>query len=1161
MEYILQLNHRVGAPIITSEIMSTTTTHWTLLIIVAFIVVNDINPTYTVDASIILNRTSSDHYYHHHHSRDTTAKYHNHSYDIVTPKIYHNGQLMKNTFVQNGHLENISIVIPTHTKKFVLKLTKNRDLIYKRYVAKTLLPTGVHSKKISKEEYFSHHCYYHGHVEGDPDSSAAVSTCDGISGLIIDGGGLYHIEPSGNSVNPSLHYWYRNITDETVSHCGNEEPHQHTDNPEDTIIHRVRRSIKGPYGSNKKTRYVELYLVADNIIYNQYKENTERRLLNIANTVNMIYQPLNIYIGLVGVEIWREASQVPFKIDRENPQETLTRFLHYRQQRINLDQINDNAQLLVGFKFASGVIGKASQGKICMHQSSGGVNSDHSHSTIASVAMTVAHELGHNLGMLHDGPDCVCPGETTKCIMEATSGDRNSPKWSSCSKEAIREAFDMGMDYCLYNKPESLFHTSCGNNFVEEGEECDCGMPQVCDNKCCDPNTCKLKPKAVCATGKCCNLDTCQLRPPGTVCRPSEGECDLDEYCTGKGEYCPGNVFIHNGRSCSGGLSYCYHGKCNTHTKQCRLLWGSTGTVSADICFRANNVFGNVSGNCGFNWRTERYQACALNDVRCGMLHCVHKNEKLMFWKDNLAKKFPRSFIITGTTKEVCRAVILDVGLQMPDPGLVPDGSKCGDGKICVEQQCKAIQKLAFPDCPKGCNGHGVCNSRGNCHCDAGYGPPYCDKDGKGGSVDSGNPNLDKESPVVTIVLVILFLIIIITVLICAYLRRNDLIQCWKKKSDFKMHFPTALPNIKLPKVQMPTRTESNRMPARTDSNRLSRTSRLGPPISKPMLTHSTNSNSQALVTPVEAPQDVNTPKREPRSARPVSAIMTKDISSPVLLSTTNRRSAAFSEQNLPNIHTADIKGGLATTRRPTKLRRQHSDRPQNPPPLKPDASRHLGGTQSPKLRAGESNNHETSVSQHLLSQDDEDSLYMNTTTDLPSGSSSNIDHNRNHAVYHNMTSPPSLKRTKEKPPRPQQRALASNLARSESNPTPPKRDLNPQPRTRVNPRTTRGGDPPSGSMIQKPLPVQKNFVNLNRSESDPHAKSSLTAAQLAKASLKPVEGGTVKKEHKSPPPSTVTKPVRSQRTTTAAKLDNSEPKRTESQKKISELRQLFDNK
>lgn len=107
--------------------------------------------------------------------------------------------------------------------------------------------------------------------------------------------------------------------------------------------------------------------------------------------------------------------------------------------------------------------------------------------------------------MEHDTNDCDCPDD--RCIMAPSSSSSSPTHWSSCSLEYLALAFEHGMDYCLRNKPLLLFDSPvCGNGFVEPGEQCDCGLPQICDNTCCNATTCMLYSNASCATGECCDL-------------------------------------------------------------------------------------------------------------------------------------------------------------------------------------------------------------------------------------------------------------------------------------------------------------------------------------------------------------------------------------------------------------------------------------------------------------------------------------------------------------------------------------------------------------------------------------------------------------------------------------------------------------------------------
>ena len=68
-------------------------------------------------------------------------------------------------------------------------------------------------------------------------------------------------------------------------------------------------------------------------------------------------------------------------------------------------------------------------------------------------------------------------------------------------------------------------------------------------------------------------------------------------------------------------------------------------------------------------------------NIYCGMLHCKHLNERLEFGMESVAI-LSHSFINSGGSIIPCRTAIVDLGLNQVDPGLAPDGAKCGEGKV-----------------------------------------------------------------------------------------------------------------------------------------------------------------------------------------------------------------------------------------------------------------------------------------------------------------------------------------------------------------------------------------------------------------------------------------------------------------------------------------------
>ena len=246
---------------------------------------------------------------------------------------------------------------------------------------------------------------------------------------------------------------------------------------------------------------------------------------------------------------------------------------------------------------------------------------------VANQFAVIAHEIGHNLGAIHDctsstcsecdpsnpanckcctcGNSCDCGG---KFVMSPESGGRNVTVFSPCSYREICQKMPILASKCL-NDPGTMRTINdggvCGDGIKDPGEECDCG--DNCNkDECCTPQ-CKLRANAQCsdANDKCCNK--CKFAPAGKVCRVALDKCQRDAVCDGKKPECPKSEFMSDLQECTVDFEdapydrgQCASGTCTNRDVQCLALGKRLG----------------ITGQCTFFPNTCKV-TCAREDGSC----------------------------------------------------------------------------------------------------------------------------------------------------------------------------------------------------------------------------------------------------------------------------------------------------------------------------------------------------------------------------------------------------------------------------------------------------------------------------------------------------------------------------------------------------------------
>ncbi|KAF7785095.1 hypothetical protein Agabi119p4_1260 [Agaricus bisporus var. burnettii] len=340
------------------------------------------------------------------------------------------------------------------------------------------------------------------------------------------------------------------------------------------------------------------------------QENATRQILTSFNSASTLYKnTFNVSLGILHLSIQNE--QCPQTADPNMRWNVGCRDNVDLGQRLSLfsqwrgEQKDDNAGL---WHLMSGCptgteVGIAWLSTLCTQTASQGPSGFTSGTGVSTSGrlewQVVAHEIGHNFGANHDcsSDGCVtncCPVSSTECdarsqFLMSPTADDGEHNFSPCTVGNICSLM-RGVDgaqtdtSCLVDPSSDLNLVGlqmCGNGIVEPGEDCDPG--QGTESDCCDSQTCKFRPGAVCdpQSSLCCT-DQCGFAPSTQVCRPSKDPaCDMPEMCTGNSSACPMDQTAPNGNSCGSDGLACASGICTSVSQQCQMVGGSMGLKEA----------------------------------------------------------------------------------------------------------------------------------------------------------------------------------------------------------------------------------------------------------------------------------------------------------------------------------------------------------------------------------------------------------------------------------------------------------------------------------------------------------------------------------------------------------------------------------------------------
>ncbi|MFN2377510.1 MAG: M12 family metallo-peptidase [Candidatus Binatia bacterium] len=424
----------------------------------------------------------------------------------------------------------VALEVKAFSREFRIRLERNDALVAPG--AKLVL-AGDQTREVALKP-----SAWMGTVEGQPGSVVRVSIEGSrVSGFVRSGDEVYVIEPTGEPGKGGEAGHEARLGSEVLAAsepapCGAEHPASSSASGSTSAlaaaVTTTARSAGGPM------RLLDVSVVADAQFWNRFGEDAPGHLQDLFNQVDGIYQAdLGVALQIRQMVIYTSASAQPFPTTGTSAVEVLGDLAIARSNDPTFSiSAGDITHLVLGSDLG-GPIGVAWLGGVCDPVHGTGLSQVTSRPGYLATLL-VAHEIGHNLGALHDGqPGSGCESVPAAYIMWPTLYTSLDDSFSSCSAGAIENGVSAAS--CI----GEAIPAGCGDGVLDPGEQCDDGNNRG---------------------GDCCRLN-CTFDLAGVPCAGA-GELCWDDVCDGTGTCAavPNNEPCSSGDACMD--AHCLGGEC-----------------------------------------------------------------------------------------------------------------------------------------------------------------------------------------------------------------------------------------------------------------------------------------------------------------------------------------------------------------------------------------------------------------------------------------------------------------------------------------------------------------------------------------------------------------------------------------------------------------------